>query len=120
MFIYVYSFFSYFSSPPLLLLPFSLTAFVFWNDDRRDNYATEADPFALDEFESVGFPSMERLERLLVDKEPPFGTRSVQDQNIRIADMEKYVPFLFICFFHPFFLCPAMFLFMLILFFAFF
>ena len=119
MFIYVYSFFSYFSSPPLLL-PFSLTAFVFWNDDRRDNYATEADPFALDEFESVGFPSMERLERLLVDKEPPFGTRSVQDQNIRIADMEKYVPFLFICFFHPFFLCPAMFLFMLILFFAFF
>ena len=65
----------------------SLTAFVFYNDERRDNYATDEDPFGLDEFQSVGFPSQDMMTRLLA--EPSFGTMPLRDRDILMKDMER-------------------------------
>ena len=85
------------STLPLLPTPlpspylsfFPLAAFVFWNDERRDNYTTEDDPFGIEEFGSVGFPSQTCLEQRITDKEPPLGTQSRQNQETRLADMER-------------------------------
>ena len=70
-------------------LPSLSPAFVFWNDDRRNNYATDSDPFGMEEFPSVGFPSQTCMEQFVTEKEQPFGTLSKDDRDIRMDDMEK-------------------------------
>ena len=85
----VISLFNFFLSyfPPHL--PSLSPAFVFWNDDRRNNSATDSDPFGMEEFPSVGFPSQTCMEQFVTEKEQPFGTLSKDDRDIRMDDMEK-------------------------------
>lgn len=84
-----FPFFNFFSFLFLPIISPPLTAFVFWNDDRRNNSATDTDPFGMEDFPSVGFPSQTCMERFLTKKERPFGTLSKEDRDIRMDDMEK-------------------------------